>query len=97
MAGRRGPPCRGRETVRGVEMTRGWGTAVGVAVAVVLVAVVVAGVVTVRRSGTAEGSGATGGMVGDTGTTSTRLPSPDDSYWSPERMGDAGPAPMPPR
>ncbi|OZV76402.1 hypothetical protein CA850_27260 [Micromonospora echinospora] len=28
---------------------------------------------------------------------STRLPSPDDSYWSPERMGDAGPAPMPPR
>ncbi|GLY25659.1 hypothetical protein [Micromonospora sp. NBRC 101691] len=77
-------------------MTRGWGAAVGAAVAVVLVAVVVAGVVTARRSGTEE-SGSTGGAVGDTGATSTRLPSPDSSYWSPERMDEAEPAPMPPR
>ncbi|WP_416901956.1 hypothetical protein [Micromonospora echinospora] len=78
-------------------MTRGWGVAVGAAVAVVLVAVVVAGVVTARRPGTGQESGSTGGAVGDTGTTSTRLPSPDASYWSPERMDDAEPAPMPPR
>ncbi|MEU4570274.1 hypothetical protein [Micromonospora sp. NPDC023956] len=78
-------------------MTRGWVAAAGAAVAVVLVAVVVAGVVAARRSGPGEQPGSTGGAVGDTGTTSTRLPSPDDSYWSPERMRDAEPAPMPSR
>jgi hypothetical protein len=29
------------------------------------------------------------------GSTSTRLPSPDTGYWTPERMRSAGPAPMP--
>lgn len=30
------------------------------------------------------------------GASSTRLPAPDPSYWTPERMRSAQPAPMPP-
>jgi hypothetical protein len=29
------------------------------------------------------------------GSSSTQLPRPDDSYWTPERMRSARPAPMP--
>jgi hypothetical protein len=76
-------------------MRRGWGAAVGAALAVVVVAVVVAGVVTARRSGPGEPPAAPPGTVGDAGTSSTRLPTPDDTYWDPGRMGSARPAPMP--
>ncbi|EEP74300.1 hypothetical protein MCAG_04627 [Micromonospora sp. ATCC 39149] len=75
-------------------MRQGWGAAVAVAVAVVVVAVVVAGVA-VRRSGSGQEPAAPPASVGDTGSSSTRLPSPDDSYWDPGRMGSAEPAPMP--
>ncbi|MFI0794462.1 hypothetical protein ACH4OY_17520 [Micromonospora rubida] len=75
-------------------MRNGWVVAVGAAVAVVLVAVVVAGVVTARRPGPA-GQPPAPTSTGDVGTASTRLPTPDDSYWDQDRMGSALPAPMP--
>ncbi|RGC69232.1 hypothetical protein C5N14_08165 [Micromonospora sp. MW-13] len=75
-------------------MRNGWVVAVGAAVALVLVAVVVAGVVTARRSGPA-GQPPVPTPTGDVGTVSTRLPAPDDSYWDPDRMRSALPAPMP--
>ncbi|MDG4818340.1 hypothetical protein O7628_22930 [Micromonospora sp. WMMD956] len=74
-------------------MRQGWGAAVAVALAVVVVAVVVTGVAA-RRSGPGERPAAPT-SVGDTGASSSRLPSPDGSYWDPGRMGSAEPAPMP--
>jgi hypothetical protein len=69
---------------------------VGVAAAVVLVAVaVVAGVRAARHDGPADRPAAPAGVEPPTGAASTRLPSPDDSYWTTERMRGARPAPMP--
>ncbi|MGC4807508.1 hypothetical protein [Micromonospora sp. DT233] len=75
-------------------MRRSWGVAVGAAVAVLVVAVVVAGVAA-RRSGPAQSPAGPAGTGGDVGTSSTRLPTPDGSYWDQGRMSSAAPAPMP--
>ncbi|MFB9237887.1 hypothetical protein ACFFWC_20390 [Plantactinospora siamensis] len=73
-------------------MSRQSWTVLGVAAAVVLVAIaVVAGVRAARHDGPA----APAGVDPPTGAASTRLPSPDDSYWTTERMRSARPAPMP--
>ncbi|MEV0154900.1 hypothetical protein AB0H57_14295 [Micromonospora sp. NPDC050686] len=71
-----------------------WVAAAGVAVAVIVVAVAV-GVVTALGSAPEEQSPAPSSTGADPGTTSTRLPVPDDSYWDPARMASAQPAPMP--
>ncbi|HEX5541575.1 MAG TPA: hypothetical protein VFX60_08425 [Micromonospora sp.] len=75
-------------------MTRSW---VVVAAGVAVLAVVLAGVMVARWSAAREDRPAqpTVNVTTDPGVTSTLLPSQDESYWTPERMRSAQPAPMP--
>ncbi|MEH1016087.1 hypothetical protein V6U90_23620 [Micromonospora sp. CPCC 206060] len=75
-------------------MTRPWLVMLAAGGAVVLVVLAV-GVLAVRRSGPAEAPAPAVHSTADPGTTSSRLPVPDESYWTPERMRSAQPAPMP--
>ncbi len=74
-------------------MTRPWVVAVaGGAVALI---VVLTGVMAARWAAREEQPAPAVQITDDSGVTSTRLPTPDESYWTPERMRSAQPAPMP--
>lgn len=69
----------------------------GVAVALtgaVVAALAVGVAVIVGRAVTQEPAGPSA-PTDPAGVSSTRLPEPTDSYWTPERMRSAQPAPMP--
>ncbi|MGI5215371.1 hypothetical protein [Plantactinospora sp. CA-290183] len=77
-------------------MVRSSVVALGAAAAVLALAVLV-GVVVTLRAGAPRDAPAPGSSVPPADTSSTRLssPGPQDSYWTPERMRSAEPAPMP--
>jgi hypothetical protein len=79
-----------------VDMTASRALALG-ATALAVVAVVVGLTLAIRALGAREDPAAPHPAVSAPAdsSTSTRLPSPDNSYWTPERMRGASPAPMP--
>jgi hypothetical protein len=79
-----------------VDMTASRALALG-ATALAVVAIVVGLTLAIRALGAKDDPAAPQPAVSAPadGSTSTQLPSPDNSYWTPERMRSASPAPMP--